>query len=158
MGDQTTVTKTTARRASTADRRSSEPDEGIGEFLNDVVTLTELQVRLALVDLKENVRRATLPLCLLFASATMLIASVPLALVGAALLISSRYEIQLGLAMVAVTATAVAVALPLVMLGSRRLRQGYDGFARSHVELRRNLAWLRMVLVARGRARPRPQR
>lgn len=123
-------------------------DQGIGEFIDDVVTLTELQVRLALVDLRENARRAALPLVLAFSSLMVIAASVPVVLAGLALLLAARASIHLGWALVVVAAAAAALASPALALGLLRLSRGFDGFSISRQELRRNLVWLRTVLVA----------
>src|SRR5207248_7609 len=81
MADQATV-----RGGDT--RTNGAPPEGvvgsIAEFGNDIATLIELQAKLAAIDLKESAERATLPLALTLAGLVVLVASVPVALVGVA--------------------------------------------------------------------------
>ena len=124
-----------------------EPDRGIGELIDDLVTLTDLQVRLAVVDLKENARRAAVPLWLAFWSLIVMAASVSVVLAGLALLLATRSNLHPGWAMIIVAAAAAALASPVLALSIARVGRGCDGFWKSRAELRRNLAWLRTVLV-----------
>ena len=125
-------------------------DHGLAEFIDDLVTLTELQASLAVVDFKDRVRRAAVPLAVTLSCLIVLAACVPVVLVGLALLLATGLNIHEGLAMVFVGAAAAALAIPAAAFGLVRLIRTCDNsFRSSREELRRNLAWLRSVLVAR---------
>ena len=71
-------------------------DRGAAEFFDDLLTLAELQAKLTVVDVAENARTASVPLRLILASLTTMAASVPVVLLGLALLIATRLNIHLG--------------------------------------------------------------
>ena len=92
-------------------------DHGVAEFIDDVVTLGELQANLAVVDIKETAHKAAVPLVLTLVSLTLIAASVPVVLFGLALLLASRLSIHQGWAMVLVAAAAVVLACPTAVFG-----------------------------------------
>jgi Putative Actinobacterial Holin-X, holin superfamily III len=116
-----------------------------------VVTLAELQANLAARNLEETARMATMPIGLIVLSVTVLAAAVTVALIGSALLVASALKIHQGWAMILTAGVATALAGPAAVLGLGRLRSSFDSFRPSREELRRNLTWLRAVLISRGR-------
>ena len=99
-------------------------DRGVAEFFDDLLTLAELQAKLTFVDLAGNARTASVPLGLILASLTIMAASVPVVLLGLALLIATRLNIHQGWAMVVVAGGAVILACPVTVFGVVRLRRG----------------------------------
>jgi uncharacterized membrane protein YqjE len=124
-------------------------DHAVGEFIDDLMTLTELHANLAVVEFKETVHKAALPLGLVLVSLTVMAASVPVVLMGLAQLLATRLNLQLGWAMIVVASAALALASPVAVLGLVHVRRSSNGFRDSRAELRRNAAWLRGVLIAR---------
>jgi hypothetical protein len=100
----------------------------------------------------ENARTASVLLGLILASLTIMAASVPVVLLGLALLIATRLNIHLRWAMVLVAGGAVVLSCPVMVFGVVRLRRGFDGLRTSRAEFRRNLVWLRNVLITRRRS------
>lgn len=124
---------------------------GIAEFGSDVMTLAELQAKLATLDMKESVTRAAIPLVLGTAGLGLALGSVPVILAGAALLLAPALEISIGLALVLTAATAIFLALVLGGVALAGLRHSFDSFRRTREELNRNISWIRTVLVQSGR-------
>lgn len=127
-------------------------DLGVAEFLDDLVSLAELHLKLTVVDFTENARRATPPLGITLSSLTVIAASVPVLLLGLALIVATRLDIQQGWGMILVAGGTVGVACAPAVFGVVRLRRGFDSFRTSREELKRNLVWLRKVLIARRRS------
>jgi hypothetical protein len=127
-------------------------DRGVADFFDDLLTLAELQAKLTFVDLAKNARTASVPLGLILASLIIMAASVPVVLLGLALLIATRLNIHLESAMALVAGGAVVLSCPVMVFGVVRLRRGFDGLRTSRAEFRRNLVWLRNVLMTRRRS------
>jgi len=128
---------------------------GLAEFLSGVVTLSELQASLASLNLKEAAREATVPIGLIVLSLTVLASGVTVALIGSALLLASALKIHQGWAMILTAGLATALAGLAAVCGVLRLRSAFERFRPSREELRRNLSWLRAVLISRGRSHTR---
>ncbi len=79
-------------------------------------------------------------------------AGVTLALFGSAILLASALKIHQGWAMILTAGVAMALAGLAAVVGIRRLRSTSDSFRPSREELKRNLTWLRAVLISRGRS------
>jgi len=125
------------------------------ELGSDVLSLAELQARLARMDLDETVKEARLPAVGLVAGLVVLLCCVPIALVGLAeLLVWAGWLPRFG----AYLAVAVAFAL-LAGLTSwlclRSLARSGRAFDRSRQELRRNLDWITRVVSEGGSLRLR---
>ena len=88
----------------------------ITEFGNDVMTLVELQAQLAALDFKETMSRATIPLILIVVGAALLLASLPVALLGIAWLLASALSMSIGWAAL-LTAAVAAVLTAIVAAG-----------------------------------------
>jgi hypothetical protein len=128
---------------------------GIAEFIHDVVTLAELQTDLAALNFKETARKAAVPIGLIVLSLTLMAAGATVALIGSGLLLASALKIHQGWAMIATAGVVMALTGPAAMFGVARLRSSFDSFRPSREELRRNLTWLRAVIISRGRSSPR---
>jgi uncharacterized membrane protein YqjE len=142
MADQTKVDGgDSARRFGTMGAASVV--DNLADFGSDVASLAELQARLATLELKANLRRAALPPGLLTGAIVLSVASVPLALIGAAELLASALEwADRGWVYLIVAASALINAALLAKLTVKRLLRSFDGFARTRHELVRNLAWI----------------
>jgi uncharacterized membrane protein YqjE len=129
----------------------ADADHGVAEFLDDLVSLIELQLELTVVDFSENARRAALPLGVAVFGLVVMAASVPVFLLGLALLVATSVNTQLGWVMILVAGGTAAIACSAAACGVLRLRRGFDSFHFSREEFKRNLVWLRKVLVSRRR-------
>jgi hypothetical protein len=129
--------------------------EGVAEFVDDLASLAELQAKLASLDFRDATRKSAVPVVLTVVGLAVMVASVPVALLGVGWLLASALKIHQGWAML-LTAGAVIVLGGLVaVLGGRRLSHGCESFRRSHKQLMLNLSWLRTVLVTSARPHAR---
>jgi len=152
-----------ADQASVKNDRASAPQNGapekrvvggIAEFGNDVATLVELQVKLAQIDLKDCLKRASIPLALMAVALVFLLGAVPVLLLGGAELLAVALKITRGGAMLLTGGGVLALAVVGIVVGVLKLRPSFSSFQRSREELTRNLAWLRTVLLLSGRSLP----
>ena len=144
------------------DLASMEPSPGsmvgnIAEFGNDIATLVELQTKLALYDSKECINRALWPLIILGAGAAMILASLPILMLGAADLLMDLTGLRSWASRLIVAVVAMAVAGIVGYLSLREATGSIHSFRRSAEEFTRNLSWVRTVLVHSGRAASRPK-
>ncbi|MEJ7639358.1 MAG: phage holin family protein [Singulisphaera sp.] len=127
----------------------------IAEFGNDVMTLVELQAQLAALDFKEVMSRATIPLVLIVVGLAILLASLPVALLGVAFLVASALSMSTGWGILLTAVVAAVLAAVVAAVAFTRLLSSLDSFRHTREELVRNVSWLRTVLVHSGRPAPR---
>jgi hypothetical protein len=132
--------------------------EGVAEFIDDLASLAELQARLAAADARETARKSAVPIVLTVAGLTLVVASIPVALLGAGWMVASALTIHEGWAMLLTAGAALALGGVVAGLGGMRLRHSFESFRRSHKQLLLNLAWVRTVLVTSASARTHPRR
>ncbi len=128
---------------------------GIAEFGNDVATLAELQAKLAALDMKDSYERAFVPVVVIVAGVVLAVASLPVLILGIALVLAGAFSLHEGWAMVLVALIVLASSALLAYLYLRKLPHSFEPLRRSREELTRNLAWVRTVLVHSGRSFPR---
>src|SRR5947209_3204012 len=125
MDDQATV------RQGEGTRPNGQPEGvvgGIAEFGNDIATLAELQFKLAMLDFSESAGRATLPLVLTLAGLAVLVASMPVALIGMAELLSAALSIPRGWALLLIAVLAMAGAAVVTVLAGLRFSRSFESF------------------------------
>jgi integral membrane sensor domain MASE1 len=125
---------------------------GITGFGSDIATLAELQAQLALADLTESLRKASLPLVLLLVAVIGVIGALPVALLGVAALLAAALKISSAWAIVVTGGVVLIVALIVVAVAASQIGPSFSAFRRSREELARNLAWIRTVLLYSGRS------
>ncbi len=125
----------------------------VAEFGNDVATLVELQAKLAAADFKESLAKTAIPLVLVIVGAILLLAALPVLLIGVGSLLAPVLGWSFGLAVLVTAVVALAIAAVLVLVSVGRLAHGFDSFRRSREELTRNIAFIRTVVVHSGRSR-----
>src|SRR5512135_144679 len=80
---------------------------GIAEFGNDMATLVELQAKLALIDLKEATAKAVLPIAFSVIGLALVLACLPVILLGVARLLAAQLHIGEGWATLLTGAVAL---------------------------------------------------
>jgi Putative Actinobacterial Holin-X, holin superfamily III len=152
MADQASVNGRGAARMPGS--RSVELD-GVAEFVDDLTSLAELQAQLAAADFRDAARKSAVPILLTVVGLVVMVASVPVALLGAGWLLASVLNIHQGWAMLLTAGAATALGGVAAALGGRRLSHSFDSFRRSRKQLMLNLAWIRTVLVTSARPHAR---
>jgi Putative Actinobacterial Holin-X, holin superfamily III len=157
MVDQTSVNGRGTTRGPGSGPAAAEFD-GVAEFVDDLATLAELQANLAAIDFREAARKSAVPIVLTVVGLTVVMASVPVALLGAGWLLASALKIHQGWAMLLTAGAAMALAGLVAGVGGMRLRHSFDSFRRSRKQLWLNLSWIRTVLVTSASTRTHPRR
>lgn len=124
---------------------------GVAGFGDSLLTLAELQARLAAIELKQNIQSARAGVFLAVGSGIAMFAGLILLLVGAAELMVSELGVRRGIAFLSVAAFAIAAGAGCLALATTRLRTKRLGFPLSNEEFVRNLNWLRTVVRQSGR-------
>jgi hypothetical protein len=157
MVDQASV-KDGRSAAMGAGKGNGSPEErlvdGLSECTGDIATLVELQARLAWLDLKEAISHARMAAVLVGLGLVMINAALPVILLGAATVVATVLKISSGAAMLLTGAVVALVAAVVVAVAALRIAPSFSGFRRSSEELRRNIAWIRTVLLYSGRKIP----
>jgi uncharacterized membrane protein YqjE len=146
-----------ARAGDAAAGGGHEPGPGdvvhnVAEFGENLLTLVELQARLAAIELKQNVEAAKITGPVILASVVLALASLPLLLAGIAELLVSELGMKRGYALLSVVVVALAIAGACIAIAGSRLRRAALGFPVTREEFTRNFNWVRTVLLHSGRA------
>jgi formate hydrogenlyase subunit 3/multisubunit Na+/H+ antiporter MnhD subunit len=123
----------------------------VGELLHDAISLAELQAELFKIDCREGMRRALVPLVLLFSAAILALGSVPIVLIFVAEVLIEGGHFSRTAAFLIAAAMGLGIAGAVGWAGWSYSRRSARMFRRSAEELTRNLAWIKRVV-----ARPAP--
>jgi hypothetical protein len=167
MDDQAMVTQSAGNSAANGRKSSSEGDDsrsrtdlrtgsdmvmrGVAGFGESLLTLAELQARLARIEITQNLQAARAGVFLALGSGLATCSGLIILLAGVAELLTSELGVRRYIALFCVAAFAIAAGAGFLALATTRLRAGRLGFPLSHEELARNLNWLRTVLRHSGR-------
>jgi len=119
---------------------------GTAEFLHDVLTLAELQGKLAVVDLREGTAKVVVTLAALMIGVAWGLGCFPIALVALAVALKESTTLSLsasfGIALLVGLGLSALLAIPALIA----LRAEVHMFDRSLTEWRRNLQWFKDTL------------
>jgi Putative Actinobacterial Holin-X, holin superfamily III len=127
--------------------------KGVAGFGENLLTLAELQARLAKIELGQNLEAARAGVVLALGSALTACSGVIIMLAGLAELMVSELGIKRGYALLSVGCSAIAVGAICLVVAAAWLRAKRLGFPLSCEELVRNFNWLKAVLRHSGRSR-----
>jgi hypothetical protein len=128
----------------------------IAGFGENVIGLAELQARLAVIELKQNVSAIKMSVAILFAAAVTAIAGLFVGLLGVAELMNSVFAVSRATALLSLGAVTIGIAGICAAVAVMMLARNPARFPLSSEELQRNIRWIRTVLRHSGRAAPRP--
>jgi hypothetical protein len=121
--------------------------QGMTQVLRDMVTLGELQAELMQVDLRNFMTSRVVPTVLLGAVAIIAaLASLPILLASLAYYLVEVANLTVASAFLAAAGVGLLVAAICGGIAWQRLRSRNDAFARSRIEMARNVRWLKQVL------------
>jgi len=127
----------------------------LADLINDFATLGELQAELAAVDIKESAARAVFPVVVAVSALALVVASLPVILLGVAHVLSRAVNLQLGWAILLTGLAALVAGGLLALVYYKRVTTSLEPLRRSREEFIRNLSWVRTVLVYSGRSYPK---
>jgi hypothetical protein len=121
----------------------------IGDFLGDVVSLSELQARLFAVDAAESLQRARTPLALLVIGSALGLAGAACLLFASAEALVLLLRCERALAYLASGLAGSIVAAVLLSIAWQSALRALNVFTRSRTELAENVRWIRVALSGR---------
>lgn len=125
--------------------------ENLGEFTHDVLTLSELQVKLFAADFKDLKSGAVTPLALMGLAAVVALGAMPVGLMGVAWMLIDHQVLSAGWAFLLSAAGGLLLAAILGVTGWIWFRRQLAVLERSQTELARNVTWIKSVLKHSGR-------
>lgn len=142
------VDQTTARRIG-GDGPAPKPAEAmtrnIAGFGHDIVVLTELQLQLLRVDLRESAGKTLVPTGLVVFAGMLAIGCFPVALIAMSYLLIG-WGLPFAGAFGLSALIGLIVAGIVMYIGVRRFQHSLDALQRSREEFSRNLNWIKNVL------------
>jgi hypothetical protein len=164
MVSQTSVTKANGRTTSggkfdggplpednMAESGANAVVSNVAGFGEDLLNLAELQTRLTLVEMRQNLNVFKSGGALMATGLFVAVAGLPVGLVGIAELFVSEMGMKRGYALLTVAAVAILIAGSCLGLGASWFRRKPLGFPLSGEELARNVNWVRTVIRQSGR-------
>lgn len=131
------------------DYRSSTPVQGFvsqaSEITGNVIELAELQVQLAKEDAAEAIAIAVKPMFTVGAAAVLLLASLPVLLMGIAGLLARYSGLDLEIAQLIVGVVASLLAVIIVFTSIKTMKSTLEPFNRSAKEFKQNITWLKTI-------------
>lgn len=118
----------------------------MGDFVQDLITLTDLQAQLFVTDVKECSQRGFAPALVLLCGVAIGLACFPIALMAMALLLVQVFEISYAEGFLMAFLTGAIVSVLLTIVGWFQVRKQLNVLRRSQHELVRNLNWVKKVL------------
>jgi hypothetical protein len=122
--------------------------EDLGELAHDVITLAELQAKLFVEDARIIAQSARRWAIVLVAAALIALASLPVAVLGIAYLVSWT-GLDLALSMLLVSLILLGAMGAMIVVSARRLKGATEPLQRSAEELQRNVEWVKQRLTGR---------
>jgi uncharacterized membrane protein YqjE len=117
----------------------------IAGFGHDIVALTELQLELLGVDLRESVGKTIVPTGLLLFAGMLALGCFPVALIAMSYLLIG-WGLPFAGAFGLSALVGLIVAGIVLYVGVRRFQHSLDALQRSRDEFSRNLTWIKNVL------------
>lgn len=118
----------------------------LADFLHDLLTLGELQLQLLGADLKEAFQRILPPIGFIIAAIVLVAASVPLLLMGVVWVLVLRAGLSQDVAFFVTAGGGILIAAILGFLAWQGIQRLGPIVARSQVELKQNLLWIKHAL------------
>ena len=123
-----------------------------GEFVQDLLTLSELQLRLLLVDLRQGLWDLVPPVLLLVGGLAVAVACLPVAMMTLAFGLIEAANLPHWKAFAIALLAGIGVTLVLLIAGWVLLRRQDPMCERSGIEWRQNVRWIKDAIRRQGRS------
>jgi hypothetical protein len=127
---------------------------GVGDLLHDIVTLSELQSELLLLDARQSAQKAQTPIILMGIGAVLALGAVPVLLLALGEALVDFLEWKRSLAYLVSGLAGTIIGGVLLMIAWRATGDIIAVFNRSKAEFAENVRWIKYALT-RGRRPPR---
>ena len=126
--------------------------ENVAGFGEDLLTLAELQGRLAAMELKQSLNAARFGSLVFAVGLILALAALPVGLLGIAEMLVEMAGLGRAASRIVVAVASLAIAVACFVIAALRLRGSDIGFPLSREEFTRNLNWVRTVILHSGRS------
>ena len=140
MASQASVNGQTLEQATTA------VGENVFNLTSDLLTLSELQGQMLVLDLKEGGEKALWPGIFLVGSLCLFLGTIPIALGGSVWLLVTQFHFSYGLAALIVSLTSFVISITIMIYAAIQMKQAATVLSRSRQELRENMRWIKRVI------------
>jgi len=120
--------------------------ENVANLASDLISLTELQVKLAVLDLKETSAQAVAPAAVLGAGICICLGTIPVLLLGISWALAHLTGVSPEAAMLIVSIVALLTAGISMALAYSRMVKSFRVLDRSREEFEANLNWIKKAL------------
>lgn len=131
-------------------QRIDETAAGVGgnvaNLASDLLSLTELQAKLALLDLRESTAQAVVPAATLAGAGCLALGAIPVLLLGLSGALAEAASISSMSAMLIVALAAIAIAGIGVWIGYNQVKDSLKVLNRSREEFEANLRWIKKAI------------
>ena len=120
--------------------------KSIGGMFSDFISLSELQLKLLKRDTAETIQRTYVSAAFFIIGILILIACLPVGMLGIVYVISDLYELGWAASFGIVVASALLIGTISAFIGYLKLKKAGNIFHRSQTELSKNVEWLKSSL------------
>ncbi len=128
------------------DEAAAQVSEGVANLATELITLTELQARLAVLDLQESGSLAIKPISLLSGGAGLALGTIPIILLGFTWLLDRMTSLTLDGAAFVVALISLVISGICIGVGYSHTKQAFCVLNRSREEFRANLQWIKKAI------------
>jgi len=125
----------------------------LGNLGADLITLSELQLELIAVDLREASREAFYPTMMVCLAVGLCVGACPVALFGLSLWLTEISGLSQVAALLTVSGAGLGIAAILFFLAGEGVKRSFALFKRSRSELQSNIQWIKKILSEKHRYR-----
>ena len=115
-------------------------------LIQDGARLLDLQMQLLTVDVREFWSRAKWGIGVLVVAGVLILATLPVLLLGIAYAIHTTWELSLAMSMAISGGAGLVLGIIALIWSVRKLTRAGERFQRSQIELSENLSWFRSML------------
>lgn len=123
----------------------------VANLASELLTLTELQAKLALIDLKESTAKALIPALLAIGGICLFLGTVPVLLLGISGALAESGALSPVAAMLLTSLVAAALAGACAWFGYVKVKDSLGVLNRSREEFEANLRWIKKAIQQSSR-------
>lgn len=120
--------------------------DNFSRFAHDLTTLTELQLRLLAVDVRDAKQRSGIAAALLVGGGVLMLGCIPVLLLGAAQLLIEFARWPASAAYACVSVSGLIIGAGIAYGGWKKLTAAAEVLGRSRAELQETLHWIKRAL------------
>jgi uncharacterized membrane protein YqjE len=128
------------------DESAAQVGENVANLASELVTLAELQAKLAVLDVQESAERAATPAAALIGGACLSLGAVPVLLLSITWALDRWTPLALEAAAAIVALIALTIGATCIAAAYARIKDSCRTMNRSREELQANLRWIKQAI------------